>query len=235
MKPIARLVVPALLALSLSFGARAQDVPPPPAKGPVYVVTFLDVAPGATTAAIAALARYRDASRKEVANLGADVYQENGQSNRFMIQEIWREQPDYDRHAKAASAAALARALQPLELGPPDSRLHRAFSLGPKAPAGAAPGIFVMVHLDVAPPLFATMQGPLKPFVEASRKEDGEFRFDLLQHVEPRQNHLTMLEAWRDETAFDAHQSAAATKAFRAALQPILGALYDQRLYKIVR
>ena len=227
----------AVTALFLTAGwnaAQAQDVPAPPAKGPVYVVTFIDVAPSAIPDTIAALKQYRDASRKEVANLGANLFQDTGQANHFMIQEVWKEQPDYDAHTKAASATQFFAHLKPVEFGPPDIRVHRGFSMGPKMAVGANAGVYVMIHLDVAPPFFAALQVPLKPFTEASRKEDGVLRFDLLQHVDPRQNHITVLEAWRDVAAFDAHQAAAATKTFREKLHPIIGALYDQRLYKAI-
>ena len=41
-----------------------------------------------------------------------------------------------------------------------------------------------------------------------------------------------MVEAWSDQAADDAHEIAAHTKEFRAALGPLTGALYDQRWYK---
>ncbi len=214
---------------------QAQDVPPPPAKGPVYVVTFIDVAPGVIADTIAALKQYRDASRKEANNLGADLFEDTGQANHFMIQEVWKEQPDYDAHTKVASATRFFAHVKASEFGPPDIRVHRGFSMGPKTADAANAGLYVMIHLDVAPPSFAALQVPLKPFVDASRKEEGVLRFDLLQHVDPRQNHITVLEAWKSVAAFDAHQASAATKTFRANLHPILGALYDQRLYKAIK
>jgi len=70
----------------------------------------------------------------------------------------------------------------------------------------------------------------LKQLAEASRKEAGNLRFDVLQQ-EGRANHLPLVEAWRDAQAQSAHAMAGHTRAFRAKLVPLQGALYDERLY----
>jgi quinol monooxygenase YgiN len=44
-----------------------------------------------------------------------------------------------------------------------------------------------------------------------------------------------LFEGWRDRKAFDASISAAHTKEFRQKLNPLEGALYDERLYQAVR
>jgi quinol monooxygenase YgiN len=47
-----------------------------------------------------------------------------------------------------------------------------------------------------------------------------------------RPNHFTLEEGWASHLAFDAHQAAAPTRQFRDKLTPMLGALYDQRIYR---
>ena len=211
--------------------AMAQDVPPPSAKGPVYVVTFVEVDPAAQQRAVGALKQYRDAARSERAILSADIYRERGQQNRFMLLEMWREQPDFDTHIQGPNAKRLENNLAPIELSPPDLRTHRGFLVGPHLNETGENGVYVMTHLDVAPPAFAPLQMPLRPYVEATRKETGLLRYDILQHTEPRQNHLTIIEGWRNRQAFDAHNAAQHTRKFRDEVGPMLGALYDQRLY----
>ena len=41
-----------------------------------------------------------------------------------------------------------------------------------------------------------------------------------------------MLEIWKDQKADEDHEMMAATKEFRANVQPLLGAHYDRRWYK---
>jgi hypothetical protein len=42
----------------------------------------------------------------------------------------------------------------------------------------------------------------LRRQAEASRQEDGNLRFDVVQHV-MRANHFTVIEIWRNQAAFD--------------------------------
>jgi quinol monooxygenase YgiN len=74
----------------------------------------------------------------------------------------------------------------------------------------------------------------LKQLAEASRKENANLRFEVLQQ-DGRANHLPLIEAWRDGEAQRMHAMAEHTRAFRAKLVPLQGALYDERLYALVR
>ena len=71
----------------------------------------------------------------------------------------------------------------------------------------------------------------MQPFVDQSRKDSGSVRFDIV-HQTDRTNHFTAIEAWVDQKADDAHELASHTKTFRGGINPLLGALYDQRRYK---
>ena len=73
----------------------------------------------------------------------------------------------------------------------------------------------------------------LKDLAEASRKEPGNVRFDVVQHT-MRANHFTVVEVWRDTKALDAHVAAAHTKQYRDTLQPMTGSPLDERVYKSV-
>ena len=43
---------------------------------------------------------------------------------------------------------------------------------------------------------------------------------------------MTVVEAWTDAAAQEAHYGAEHTKTFRASVFPLSGALYDERLYR---
>ncbi len=64
-----------------------------------------------------------------------------------------------------------------------------------------------------------------------SRKHAGNLQFDVWQQV-GRPNHFTVVESWNTRGAFDLHQMQKETREFRGKLAPMLGALYDERLYK---
>ena len=73
----------------------------------------------------------------------------------------------------------------------------------------------------------------LTRLAEASRKEQGCLRFDVLQHT-MRANHFTVIEVWENQKALDAHAAAVHTKQYRDALQPMSGSPLDERVYKAV-
>ena len=87
----------------------------------------------------------------------------------------------------------------------------------------------VVSHVDVAPnPQVAVM---LKDLAEASRKEPGNVRFDVVQHT-MRANHFTVVEIWRDQKALDVHVGSPHAKHYRDTLQPMTGSPLDERVYK---
>ena len=101
----------------------------------------------------------------------------------------------------------------------------------PKSAAGA--GAFCTVtHVDVPPPRREETEVLLKALAEQSRHDDGNLRFDVFQQLAPRTNHFTVFALWNDEKAFAAHESRPATRQFREALGPMLGAPYDERLFR---
>ncbi len=74
----------------------------------------------------------------------------------------------------------------------------------------------------------------LKQFAADTLKEKDCTRFEILQQ-DGRPNHLTLVGIWKDKKAFDAHDSAPYTKAFRERMQPLVGSPWDERLHAIVK
>jgi quinol monooxygenase YgiN len=70
----------------------------------------------------------------------------------------------------------------------------------------------------------------LKTMSVETAKDYGNISYEVLQPAN-RPNHLTVVEEWTNEKARDDHVQAAHTRAFREAISPMQGALYDERLY----
>jgi quinol monooxygenase YgiN len=66
---------------------------------------------------------------------------------------------------------------------------------------------------------------------QAAMSESGFVAFDLFEQL-GRPGHFVLVETWRDQTTFDAHQAAASVTTLKEALQPIRVSGYDQRPYK---
>jgi quinol monooxygenase YgiN len=73
----------------------------------------------------------------------------------------------------------------------------------------------------------------LTDLADASRREPGNVRFDVVQHT-MRANHFTVVEVWRDQMALDAHVASPHTRQYRDALQPMTGSPLDERVYKAI-
>jgi quinol monooxygenase YgiN len=217
----------ALLPLWLAGApaARAQAA----ADSTVYVVRYIELTPAAKQQGADLLKQLADASRKEAGVLRFDVLQRTAPASQFATFEIWKDQASLDAHGAAAHKQFLS-ALQPLLIAPVDDRLCIGIDVAPpQSSAGRA--LYAITHVDVAPPNRDAGTALIKSVAGPSRKESGNLAFDFLQQS-ARTNHFEVVEIWADQKAEDAHAIDAATKDYRAKVQPLLGAHYDRRWYE---
>lgn len=219
-------------------GAAAAQAPAtgPAASGPVYLIGFFEIAPAAADKALPPLRQYAAESRKSEGNAGALALREIARPGRFAIVEAWRDKPAAEAHRGAL--AALGEKLKADLASPFDTRANTGLdvagpAIGAEPDAGSS-AVYVLTHVDVFPAGKDQAVEMLKQLAADSRKEPGNLRFDVLQQ-DGRLNHLPLFEAWRDAGAHDSHGMAEHTRAFRAKLVPLQGALYDERLYQAVR
>lgn len=220
-----------LLAMTLLPAAMTQAQAQAPA-GPIHVATYVEVATGSVKEGIALLKQYRDAARKEDGSTRVGVGQELGRANRFVVLEIWKDQAAFDAHGKSAGTTAFRDKLKSIQNAPYDERVHSGMAVAESQPT-AKGAVYVVSHVDVPPPRKDEVVAALNPLAEQSRKGAGNVRFDVWQQTS-RPNHFTVVEAWKDQKAYDARGSAAPQRDFRAKLGPMLGALYDERLFRTI-
>src|SRR5947209_7962411 len=234
------------LAITLLFAAMTQPaqaqapspagVPSPAASsGPIYIVTYFEVAAPTAGKTLEALRQFAAATRKEAGNAGFLALEELARPARFATVEAWRDKAALEAHG--AAVAALRDKLQPVFASPFDIRSNAGLSVaGPSIgaePATLSP-VYVLTHVDVFPAGKDQTIELLRQLADASRKENGNLRFDVLQQ-DGRANHLPLIEAWRSAETQRTHSIAEHTRAFRAKLVPLQGALYDERLYALIR
>jgi quinol monooxygenase YgiN len=203
-------------------------------NGPVFIVTYFDVAPTAAQQSAGIVRNLADASRKDDANVGFQVFEEIGRPNRLAILEAWRDKKAYEVNGEAAAAAAFRDKLQPLLISGTGARFLSGLSVAAPAARPGPETIYVLTHVDVPPQQKEQAIELVVALAAAGRKDDGNLWFDVLQQND-RPNHFTLFEGWHDRKAFDASIMAAHTKEFRQKLNPLEGALYDERLYQAVR
>jgi autoinducer 2-degrading protein len=96
------------------------------------------------------------------------------------------------------------------------------------APAQEDATAYLVTYIDTLPAAEGQSASLLKQLADASRKEAGNLRFEVLQRTTPSSQFL-VLEAWKDKAAMDAHMAAASTKQVRDKLLPLLLAPIDDR------
>jgi quinol monooxygenase YgiN len=198
-----------------------------------YAVSYVEVNASSRSAALAAFKQYRNANQRLTGSAGfvrLDSFEQIGRPGHFALIETWHDQKSFDARDQAIQAQLLD-ALKGIRISGYDQRPYKTLTVGPAPPASGSRAIVVVSHVDVTPnPQVPVM---LKRLAEASRPEQGNLRFDVLQHT-MRANHFTVIEIWRDQKAFDAHVGATHTKQYRAELQPLTGSPLDERVYQLV-
>ena len=196
-----------------------------------YAVSYVETTASSTRAAIAAFQRYRDANRREDGFIRIECFEQIGRPGHFAIVEAWRDEWAFNAR-NAAAPTGLLSALQDIRVSGYDQRPYKPLSTAAGSASTGRQAVFVIAHVDVTPnPQVAVL---LRRLAEASRREPGNLRFDVVQHT-MRANHFTVIEAWRDQQALDAHVAAAHTKRYRDELQPMTGSPLDERVYRIIQ
>jgi len=209
----------------------APPAPPPVPDGPRYVVTYVEVMPSAKDEGATLVRQFRDASRKDAGNLRAEAARRIGLPNQLVILSAWKDQASFDAHAKAAHTTQFHDRIKAIQNAPYDERVHFPLSVGPVPASLGGAAIIAVTHVDVIPPQRENGTTLVKQLAEDGRKDDGNLRFEAVTQTS-RQNHFSVIEAWKNRRALDAHSMNAKTRTFREKLAPAAGALYDERFYK---
>lgn len=199
-----------------------------PADPVVYAVAYVDVMPSARAAAVAAFKAYRQASARDAGHVRIDVLEQIGRPAHFAVVETWRDQGAADSHAASAATKLFHQVFDKLRVSGYDQRPYKPLGTAASRAGGA---VYVVSHVDIAGAGNLAGAAPmLQQLAEASRAEQGNLRFDVLQHV-MRANHFTVVESWTNQAALDAHAAAVHTRQYREMLQPMSGSPLDERVY----
>lgn len=200
-------------------------------QGEARVVTYVEVDPAAADRAAGMLDAFAESSAGVSGNQTFQVAQRVGRANHFVVIEVWEREAARIAYAESDTAMQFHDALEPLLISPLDVRTHNDLISSSSSEIGAD-GLFVVTHVDVFRPFVESTVELMNAFVPASRAEDGNAQFDIWVTID-RANHMTIVEAWENAAARDRHVTAPHTRQFRAALVSSIGALYDERLYRV--
>jgi quinol monooxygenase YgiN len=219
------IIMIAVMLLSAVAPSHAQD------HGMTYVVSYVEASPATQDGVRAALRKLRDSGRKEAGNTSFDILQRIGEPH-FVVLEVWKDAKAQADHAAATETRQARESLKPLLIAPYDERVNFAFATGPSGKPRAR-SLYVVTHVDFVGAKKDDGLAAIKPMAAASASEKGVERYEVLQQT-TRPNHITLVEVWRSRAALEAHMQSEPMRKFREQLLPIGGALYDQRLYRLV-
>jgi quinol monooxygenase YgiN len=229
MKPLGQWLIASVVTLAAASPAPAQA----PAGQRTYVVTYIEVTPSAVGAAQAALKQAAASSRKESGSLRYETLEEVARPDHFAILEVWRDARAFADHNGGAAMHDLREALKPVQTGPLDQRTCLDLASGPLDTAANPDALYVVSHVDVTGNNKDPAIGKLQKLAADGRQE-GALRFEPWEQTN-RLNHFTVNEVWKDRAAYDAHMFAQPAREFREWLGPVTGALYDDRMYRIIQ
>lgn len=225
MRSISKVFLSLLIAATV-FGRLAQAQ-----ADTVFLVTYIDAMPDAIAPATSLLKSYQVSSSREDGNIRREVLQELERPNRFAIVEAWRDKAALDAHEQSAATTEFRDKLKAIQAAPYDERINAELYTAHSKNESLAGALHVVTHVDVVPPGKDDCMAALKAMSVDTAADTGNISYDVLQQAN-RGNHFTVLEVWANRKALDGHAMAAHTRAFRAKLVPIAGALYDERIYK---
>lgn len=231
---LAQIATPFAIAASVALAptAHAQS------GATLHAATYLDVAVGSVSKGVELIGKFRDAARRDPANLEFTILQETGRPNRFVIIEGWKDTAAFEAYDKSAATSAFQDALKTIRNSPPDRHMMLPHAIAParSIPAGA---LYMIEHVDFlgGNPQIAADAAPLiAAFAQTTQKEPGAAQYNIYRQPPPRGNHYEIVSVWPDAKAFDAHEMAPHTLQFRNASAQQGSTwrcnLYDQRLYK---
>jgi quinol monooxygenase YgiN len=232
-RPIAQLAaLVAAAGLGLGIGIAIGSPALAQTSEAVHAVTYLDVSTDWVMQGAGLIKHYRDLSAHHAGNLEFSVMQEVNRPNRFVIVEGWKDQAAFEAHQKSADTSLFDFTLEAIRNSPPNQHVLQDFASAPARTAPASGAIYLVEHVDFTPPSNAAALPHVRELAQSSQQEKGVVRYDIYQEPVPHANHYSVVAVWADRSAFDAHETAAHTRAYRAATaMPAHANMYDERLY----
>src|ERR1700733_9993524 len=141
----------------------AQD-----AVQPIYLITYIEVAPSSASEARQLILAHSVDARKAPGVVQVDALQRIDYPNQFALVEQWQSQAARQAYASTDPVTKFRADLAPLQSAGYDERPHAPLSIGPSTPAPADP-VMIVTHVDVIPTATEAGTGKVVSIVEQGR------------------------------------------------------------------
>jgi quinol monooxygenase YgiN len=207
-------------------------------KPATYELIYVEVSPTSICKAVVLLKQHAQAALRSPGNLGFLVLQRHPDTNQFVLVAQWNGNASLKAYQQALDTKQFRAKLSPLMIAPYDERANIDYQGNParaQAAMAAAPAntVFVLVHVDIAPE--AKQQGAraISALTQQSQTVEGNYVFNVLNQSS-HSNHFSFFEAWANPADFTEYKDQAFVRRFRETLMPIMGSIYEERIYSDV-
>src|ERR1700722_19917466 len=126
----------------------------------------------------------------------------------------------------------IAQALAPIGRWAPAAGLALAVGIAVGAPARAqTEAVHAVTYLDVSTDWVLQGAGLLKQYRDLSGHQAGNLEFTVMQEIN-RPNRFVIVEGWKDQAAFDAHEKSADAVRFNFILEAIRNSPPNQHVLR---
>jgi quinol monooxygenase YgiN len=220
-------------SLVMAAGSAAAQTKAPaadalPSVSPQYIVTYFEVAPASAAGAARLSRSYRAATAKETGRAPFELFQGAYLPYHFATIGRWQDTNAFVAHSEGTAMKTFRAALAPHLISPYDERRHHALEVGQSSGKSS---LVTITHVDIIPTYREPGIESVKKIASQSRTQAGCTRFDALTQS-ARPNHMTVVQAWRDDASYRRYIVSMLSKAFRDSLLVRSGSLYDERYYR---
>ncbi len=196
----------------------------------VYVVAYIEALAAQSEAAADVIRHHAAVCAQELGEIRFGALIRVNHPGQFALLETWSDEAARLAHISSSHVSEFRNGLEPLLAAPYDERVHAPLSVtGHSGKSGDF--TYVIAHIDVTPPNTGEGAALVSAHCEETRREDGNIRCVAFSQFD-RPNHMSLVEIWENAGARRAHTGRDATVAFRRAIAPLSGALYDERVYE---
>ena len=218
-----------MVSLVILAQAQAQE------SSVVYLAHF-EVDYSSQEKAVEISLEYAKAGKLASGNTRFEILQNIYRPSQFAIIESW--QNDEARKEFLASAAAstnFRNRLDPILTAAYDERQQDGFDFDKDSEMNNGEGtLYLLTHVDIGRQGVADAENLLKNVASATRVQDGNIRFNIVVQT-TRLNHFTVVEVWDSQQSYLTHSETESFKTFRHQVQPMMGSLYDERMYSLIQ
>jgi len=223
-----------LLSIVYSFSVLAQAELGE--SGVVYLGHF-EVDYSSEVSAVEIIKEYAKEAKEASGNSQFEVLQNVYRSDQFAIIEAWQDQQSREAFLGSPVANDFRTKLVPMLTAAYDERQQGVLDYESDAGTNTDPqedALYLLTHVDIGRQGTAKAEGLLKSVAADARAQDGNTRFNVYIQT-TRSNHFTVVEVWNSQQFYLTHSETESFKSFRHEVQPMMGSLYDERMYSLIQ